>query len=391
MKRDDAYISIQGVSKHFGPVVAIDHVGIDIRSGEFFSLLGASGCGKTTLLRMIAGFESPTRGEIFIDGVSMSRVPAYRRPTNMVFQNYAIFPHLSVWKNLAYGLRYDKIDKSEMEGRVGEALEMVKLAGMGGRKSHELSGGQRQRVALARALIKRPKVLLLDEPLGALDKKLRADMQIELRALQETVGITFIFVTHDQEEAMTLSDRIAVMSNGVVLQIASPRELYNRPANVEVADFIGQMNFIDASVSEVGGRAVVLETAGLGRISARAPAGADFLRAGGDVVVAVRPEKLVLSWDRKDGPGAVQGVVKAATYLGDRSHFYVTLPGREEPLVVAAAETGPGGPESLDRGSSVRVSWSDDALVLLPRSQADAAGAPVVDPAPQAKRETGAR
>ena len=194
MRADDAYISIQAVSKHFGQVKAVDDISIDIRSGEFFSLLGASGCGKTTLLRMIAGFESPTQGEIFIEGAPMSQVPPYRRPTNMVFQNYAIFPHLTVSKNLAYGLRYDKIDKAEVNTRVGEALEMVKLEGFGARRSHELSGGQRQRVALARALIKRPKVLLLDEPLGALDKKLRADMQLELRALQESVGITFIFV-----------------------------------------------------------------------------------------------------------------------------------------------------------------------------------------------------
>ena len=366
MKHDDAYIDIRGVSRHFGQVVAVDHVDLAIRSGEFFSLLGASGCGKTTLLRMIAGFESPSRGEIFIDGVSMSQVPAYRRPTNMVFQNYAIFPHLSVWKNLAYGLRYDRIDKSEMDARVGEALEMVKLADFGGRKSHELSGGQRQRVALARALIKRPKVLLLDEPLGALDKKLRADMQLELRALQEAVGITFLFVTHDQEEAMTLSDRVAVMSEGRVLQIAPPRELYDRPVDVEVADFIGQMNFIDARVIEVQGGVAVLETAGLGRI--RAPAGgARFLREDAEIVVAIRPEKLGLSGGPHEGSGAVRGVMKAATYLGDRSHFYVTLPGREKALVVAATEAGPGGREARDRGAPVWVSWSDEALVLLPR------------------------
>ena len=375
MRRDDAYISIQGVSKHFGPVVAVDDISIDIRSGEFFSLLGASGCGKTTLLRMIAGFEQPTRGEIFIEGAPMSQVPPYRRPTNMVFQNYAIFPHLSVSKNLAYGLRYDKIDKAEMDTRVGEALEMVKLAGFGGRRSHELSGGQRQRVALARALIKRPKVLLLDEPLGALDKKLRADMQLELRALQESVGITFIFVTHDQEEAMTLSDRIAVMSEGKVLQIASPKALYNRPVSVEVADFIGQMNFIDARVSRMSGGRAELDTAGLGRISAPA-AGTDAFREGDEIVVAIRPEKLMLSAPRNEGHGGVRGVMRAATYLGDRSHFYVSVPGREEPLVAAAAERGPGGDEALERGAAVQVFWSDDALVLLPRDAGSAPDAP---------------
>ena len=369
MKSDDAYISIQGVSKHFGPVRAVDDIRIDIRGGEFFSLLGASGCGKTTLLRMIAGFESPTRGEIVIEGVPMSQVPPYRRPTNMVFQNYAIFPHLTVSKNLAYGLRYDKIDRTEMDARVGEALEMVKLEGFGARRSHELSGGQRQRVALARALIKRPKVLLLDEPLGALDKKLRADMQLELRALQESVGITFIFVTHDQEEAMTLSDRIAVMSAGRVLQIASPKELYNRPVNVEVADFIGQMNFIDASVSRVSDGRAELETAGLGRIAVPST-DASSLREGDAIVVAIRPERLVLSGDRNGNREGVQGVMRAATYLGDRSHYYVDLPGREEPLVVAGSETGQMDSESLERGSPVRVSWPDDALVLLPRDDA---------------------
>ena len=370
MKANDAYISIQRVSKHFGPVTAVDHISIDIGSGEFFSLLGASGCGKTTLLRMIAGFEHPSSGEIFIEGAPLSQVAPYRRPTNMVFQNYAIFPHLSVWKNLAYGLRYDKIDKAEMDARVGEALEMVKLTGFGGRKSHELSGGQRQRVALARALIKRPKVLLLDEPLGALDKKLRADMQLELRALQESVGITFIFVTHDQEEAMTLSDRIAVMSEGRVLQIDSPKALYNHPVNVEVADFIGQMNFIEASVSRISRGQAELETAGLGRISTQAGETGTF-QEGDDIVVAIRPEKLVLSGDRNGGREGVRGTMKAATYLGDRSHYYVALPGRAEPLVVAATDTGHQNDEPLERGAPVRVSWSDDALVLLPRDQSE--------------------
>ncbi len=371
MNADDAYISIQGVSKHFGPVSAVDDISVDIRSGEFFSLLGASGCGKTTLLRMIAGFESPSRGEIFIEGAAMSQVPPYRRPTNMVFQSYAIFPHLTVSKNLAYGLRYDKIDKSEMEARVAEALDMVKLQGFGARRSHELSGGQRQRVALARALIKRPKVLLLDDPLGALDKKLRADMQLELRALQESVGITFIFVTHDQEEAMTLSDRIAVMSEGKVLQIASPKELYKRPVNVEVADFIGQMNFIDASVSRVRAGEAELETAGLGRIAVPC-ADASFVREGEAIVVAVRPERLALSGNRGGGREGVRGTMRAATYLGDRSHYYVDLPGREEPLVVAATDAGPADRGSLERGSPVRVSWSEDALVLLPRDESAA-------------------
>ena len=231
MGTDDAYIRIHNVAKHFGPVVAVDNVNISIGAGEFFSLLGASGCGKTTLLRMLAGFETPTAGEIYIDDAAMSGVPPHKRPTNMVFQNYAIFPHLDVARNIAYGLRTEKLDKAETARRVGEALDMVKLEGFGARRSDELSGGQRQRVALARALVKHPKVLLLDEPLGALDKKLREEMQLELRALQQSLGITFIFVTHDQEEAMTLSDRIAVMSNGKVLQIDTPEKLYEAPSS----------------------------------------------------------------------------------------------------------------------------------------------------------------
>jgi ABC-type Fe3+/spermidine/putrescine transport system ATPase subunit len=211
---DDTFISLRGISKHFGPVRAIDDVSFEIRRGEFFSLLGPSGCGKTTLLRMLAGFEVPTRGEIFIDGQAMSAVPPNERPTNMVFQSYAIFPHLTVAENIAYGLRKKGLSKADMADTVNQALERIKLAGYGSRGAHQLSGGQRQRVALARALVCRPKVLLLDEPLGALDKKLREEMQIELRQLQRSVGITFVFVTHDQEEALTLSDRIAVMSKG---------------------------------------------------------------------------------------------------------------------------------------------------------------------------------
>lgn len=366
MSSNDAYISINNVSKHFGPVVAVDSVNITISGGEFFSLLGSSGCGKTTLLRMLAGFETPTSGEIYIDDMAMSEVPPHLRPTNMVFQNYAIFPHLNVRGNIAYGLRKDKLDKTETDRRVDEALEMVKLPGFGDRRSNELSGGQRQRVALARALIKRPKVLLLDEPLGALDKKLRENMQIELRALQQTVGITFIFVTHDQEEALTLSDRVAVMSEGKVLQVASPKELYNRPVSVAVADFIGQMNFVDASVVGVEDGRVVLDAATLGRIQVNASG--DFASKGAQVVVAIRPEMLSLSSERgPDGGNAVQGVVKAAAYLGDRSHFHVSVDGSDEPFAVAAQEAEASLTQSLDTGAAVWLTWPDDALIVLPR------------------------
>jgi spermidine/putrescine ABC transporter ATP-binding subunit len=363
---NDAYISISNVSKHFGPVVAVDNINITISSGEFFSLLGASGCGKTTLLRMLAGFETPTSGEIYIDDSAMSEVPPHQRPTNMVFQNYAIFPHLNVRGNIAYGLRKDKLGKTEIGRRLDEALEMVKLPGFGDRRSDELSGGQRQRVALARALIKRPKVLLLDEPLGALDKKLRENMQLELRALQQTVGITFIFVTHDQEEALTLSDRIAVMSEGKALQIASPKELYNRPVSVEVADFIGQMNFVDASVVDLEHGRAVLDTAGLGRI--QTPVGGDFISKGAEVVVAIRPEMLTLSTERgPEGGNAVQGMVKAAAYLGDRSHFYVSLDGADKPFAVAAREAEMSLTQSLAPDTVVWLEWPDEALIVLPR------------------------
>jgi len=366
MSDQNAFITISNVSKHFGDVIAVDQVSVDVAQGEFFSLLGPSGCGKTTLLRMLAGFESPTAGELFIERAPMSQVPPHRRPTNMVFQSYAIFPHLDVRRNLAYGLRFDKIGKAELERRVEEALEMVKLPGFGGRRSHELSGGQRQRVALARALIKRPKVLLLDEPLGALDKKLREEMQLELRALQQSVGITFIFVTHDQEEALTLSDRIAVMSQGKALQVASPKELYNRPVSVEVADFIGQMNFVDALVSEVSNGEAIVETQGLGTV--KTSASGDFVRKGAQVVVAVRPEKLRLSaTGNDDGRNEVEGVMRTAAYLGDRSHFYVSVEGCEKPLAVAAQEIEENSADGFAKDTSVWLSWSNDSLVLLPK------------------------
>jgi spermidine/putrescine ABC transporter ATP-binding subunit len=366
LSSNDAYISINNVSKHFGSVVAVDNINITISGGEFFSLLGASGCGKTTLLRLLAGFETPTSGEIYIDDTAMSEVPPHRRPTNMVFQNYAIFPHLTVRGNIAYGLRKDKLDKTETNRRVDEALEMVKLPGFGDRRSNELSGGQRQRVALARALIKRPKVLLLDEPLGALDKKLRENMQIELRALQQTVGITFIFVTHDQEEALTLSDRIAVMSEGKALQVASPKELYKHPVSVEVADFIGQMNFMDASVVDVENDRAVLDTASLGRI--QAPVSGDFVSKGAKVVVAIRPEMLTLSKERRpQGGNAVQGIMKTAAYLGDRSHFYVDVDGTDKPFAVAAREAETSLSQSLQPDTTVWLTWLEEALIVLPR------------------------
>ncbi|MCP3690193.1 MAG: ABC transporter ATP-binding protein [Gammaproteobacteria bacterium] len=364
MTTEQAYIRIENVSKHFGSVVAVDNINMDIAAGEFFSLLGPSGCGKTTLLRMLAGFETPTGGEIYIDGNPMSEIPPHHRPTNMVFQNYAIFPHLNIAGNIAYGLRKDKLGKAEVKRKVDEALEMVKLPGLGNRGANEISGGQQQRVALARALIKRPKVLLLDEPLGALDKKLREEMQLELRALQESVGITFIFVTHDQEEALTLSDRVAVMARGDVLQMASPPELYNRPVNVEVADFIGQMNFFDADVIDIQDSKARLLARGLGEVNV--PADADFIKKGAQLVVAIRPEKMTLTRERNAATNTIQGTLKTSAYLGSLSHFFISVDGSEEPVEVASQESDLASRGMLERGSEVWLAWADESLVVLP-------------------------
>ncbi|MGE3832274.1 MAG: ABC transporter ATP-binding protein [Parvibaculaceae bacterium] len=352
-------ISIRGVSKHFGPVAAVDDVSIDIVRGEFFSLLGPSGCGKTTLLRMLAGFEHPTFGEVLIDGQEMAGVPPNRRPTNMVFQSYAIFPHLNVRQNIAYGLRNAKLTKDEMESRVKAALALVRLDNYGEREAHQLSGGQRQRVALARALVLRPKVLLLDEPLGALDKKLREEMQVELRQLQRTVGITFVFVTHDQEEALTLSDRIAVMSRGKVLQVEPSSRLYEAPNCREVAEFIGSMNFIEGTLE------------GNGTVSARlgafaVPLGNEKVEKGGRVFLAIRPEKLTLTEQRPgNGANAVEGVVTAVTYLGDRSHFLVRVEGQDRPFAVAMQNAQRAPSATRLENSKVWLAWPPEAGLLL--------------------------
>ncbi len=359
----DAFISIRNVDKFFGKFQAIDDVSIDIGHGEFFSLLGSSGCGKTTLLRMLAGFESPSSGEIYIDGQPMSEVPPHMRPVNMVFQSYAIFPHLDVRDNIAYGLRKQKLPKAKRDEMVDEMLELIKLPGYGDRKANELSGGQRQRIALARALILRPKVLLLDEPLGALDKQLREQMQLELRDLQRTVGITFVFVTHDQEEALTLSDRIAVMSEGRVLQMDSPTGLYERPSSRRVASFIGTMNFFDGTVSGVNGTSVEVAAEGLGtlRLDRRETAVAE----GDKVQVAIRPEKLGISDSRPEGEGGrIEGTLENSAYLGERSHHYVRLDGLEKPVAVSA-QNKENAIATADRARPIWLSWNEESLVLL--------------------------
>src|SRR5688572_19247187 len=278
-------IDIRNVTRSYGPFKALDDANLTVKEGEFFSLLGPSGCGKTTLLRMIAGFDNPTSGSIVVDGQPMDGIPANRRPTNMVFQSYAIFPHLNVEQNVCYGLKRLRLGADEEKRRVEEALSQVSLTGLGKRGATELSGGQRQRVALARALVMRPKVLLLDEPLSALDKKLREQMQVELRRLQQAVGITFILVTHDQYEALAMSERIAVMFGGRIAQVASPKEIYQRPVNRQVADFLGGMNFITANVVEKDTNSITVETLGFGRVTTDKPAA--FVRNGAAATLGI--------------------------------------------------------------------------------------------------------
>ena len=359
------FISIRECSKHFGPVRAVDGVHLDIVQGEFFALLGPSGCGKTTLLRLLAGFESPTRGEIFIDDQPMSAVPPNHRPINMVFQNYAIFPHLSVAQNIGYGLRKERLPKAELRRRIDEALALIKLDGYGDRKSDQLSGGQRQRVALARALIKKPDLLLLDEPLGALDKKLREQMQIELRALQREVGITFVFVTHDQEEALSMSDRIAVMSMGQVLQVDTPERLYEQPNNREVADFIGTMNFFDGTVKGVEGETAVIDAGPLGTVHSSRDNGG--FAAGAPVLVAIRPEKIIVGKEAPPANGnGVRGQIGAAAYLGDRSHLHVRVAGHDQAIAVASQNLAPTLTGARPAADDVWLTWPAEAVVLLP-------------------------
>ena len=359
-------VGIQGVTKKFGEVVAVDDIDIRIKDGEFFSLLGPSGCGKTTTLRMIGGFELPTDGKICIMGEEQGFKPPYQRPVNTVFQSYALFPHMTVAQNIAFGLEMTKVPKDEIKTRVQEMLNLVQLPNMGHRKPKQLSGGQRQRIALARALINHPKVLLLDEPLGALDLKLRKDMQLELKAIQERVGITFVYVTHDQEEAITMSDRIAVMNDGKVLQIGTPEEIYEHPNSWFVADFIGESNFIPGKVKKLG------ENAGL-EISDGRTLSAGWAEPGIEIgesaVISVRPEKLHIypadADAQMDNMSHISGLIEQSVYIGTDTRYIVRL--TEDTTVQVRQQNMVRGGTHLKEGVNVNLFWDSENARILKR------------------------
>ena len=356
-------VRFEAVTKRFGGVTAVDSLSLDIYEGEFFALLGPSGCGKTTLLRMLAGFETPDAGAIRLGPDDIGRVPPYRRPVNMMFQSYALFPHLTVAGNVAFGLKQDRLPRPEIEARVAEMLALVRLEGLGRRKPHQLSGGQRQRVALARSLAKRPKVLLLDEPLAALDKKLREETQFELMDLQGRLGTTFVIVTHDQEEAMTVAHRIAVMNHGRLAQVAPPPELYEHPASRWVAGFIGDVNLLDGVV--VGADASGLAVEGPGGRRYRASAGAD-VKPGQKVALALRPEKLRLAAGKPHGAAEnrVAGRVHDIAYLGDISLYRVTLDDGSV-MTASVANANRLADRAIGWEDEVSISWAPEAAVVL--------------------------
>ena len=367
------HLSIQSVKKSFGENTAIEKIDLSVREGEFLSLLGPSGCGKTTLLRMIAGFEHPTVGHIYLDGKDLVGLPPHKRPVNTVFQSYLLFPHMNIADNIAYGLKQAKVPKPEIAKRVREVLELVQMEDFAGRKPEQLSGGQQQRIALARALVNRPQVLLLDEPMSALDRKLREEMQLELKRLHASLGTTFIFVTHDQEEALAMSDRIVVMYEGVVQQIGSGEAIYEQPANRFVASFIGKQNFIPVTVSEVGPAGATLQsknsvmrtdavesmpaTANTGR-------GAEALVAGGQVRAAIRPERMRVSEaDSAAGqtPNTAPGTVISSSFLGDVVQYMVRSGTNNEILARVPAA----GARLFGHGEVVSLSWDEDAVAVF--------------------------
>ena len=347
------FLRFEDVTKRFGDFEAVDDLSLSIFESEFFALLGPSGCGKSTLLRMLAGFEMPTSGRIILDGEDMAGIPPDRRPVNMMFQSYALFPHMSVAKNIAFGLKQERMAKGEISDRVQQVLKLVKLEDYAKRKPDQLSGGQRQRVALARSLAKRPKVLLLDEPLGALDKKLREETQFELADLQHQLHTTFIMVTHDQEEAMTLADRIAVMDKGRILQVAPPAEIYEAPKSRFVADFVGNVNVFDGTVRSATGGRVTIETTGGFDIVAERDVGVEV---GQRVSYVLRPEKLKIAAEPISGPNVMEGEVWDIAYFGPVTSFHIRL---DTGVIVKVAMV------NATRQSPLQLTWHDRAFVTF--------------------------
>ncbi|GAB1421068.1 ABC transporter ATP-binding protein [Anaerolineales bacterium] len=346
---------------------AVDSINIQIKRGEFFALLGPSGCGKTTSLRMIAGFEQPSSGELLIRGTPMQGIPAFHRPVNTVFQDYALFPHMTILKNVMFGLTMEGVKKNEARERALEALELVRLPQVADRKPNQLSGGQQQRIALARALVKKPAVLLLDEPLGALDLKLRKAMQYELKEMQQEVGITFIYVTHDQEEAMTMADRIAVMSDGHVLQIGTPKEIYERPNSYFVADFIGETNFIRGTLENVNGKIGTVRLSEDTTIFCTLPDNTTVHK--GEVSMPIRPERIGIAADREHIPTdanltVIEGVIENSQYIGTDTRYSIRIAGNNE-IIARVQNIDYGSPYPFEIGQKIIVFWSIDSTYVL--------------------------
>jgi spermidine/putrescine transport system ATP-binding protein len=369
----EADIHLEKVTKRFGEMTAVDDLTLSIERGAFYAMLGPSGCGKTTTLRMIGGFEDPTAGRVYLGGDEVTNQPPYKRDVNTVFQSYALFPHLSVERNVGFGLERKKVSKAEVRTRVGEALELVQLGGLGKRKPAQLSGGQQQRVALARALVNRPRALLLDEPLGALDLRLRKQLQIELKRIQQDVGITFVHVTHDQEEAMSMADTIAVMNEGRIEQAGSATELYERPRTEFVANFLGVSNLVDARLASTEGSTASVETHDGARLALPAdrigPHGSDAVRVG------VRPEKITLvpvGQECPSGANVLRGTIVVAAFLGVSIQYLIRAAGGEE-LTVFAPNADGAEPEALSVGREVQLAWQPQHTFVVAKETADAA------------------
>ena len=360
MTSPQIFLQIDNITKKFGATLAVDNVSLSIRRGEIFALLGSSGCGKSTLLRMLAGFETPTQGRVWLDGQDVTDLPPYERPMNMMFQSYALFPHMNVWDNVAFGLRRDGVPKDELEHRVEEMLQLVQLQKFAKRSPHQLSGGQQQRVALARSLAKRPQLLMLDEPLGALDKKLREQTQVELVNIIKQVGVTCVMVTHDQDEAMTMADRIAVMSEGSLLQVGTPNDVYENPNCRFVADFVGNVNLFDGEVSVCEPDHVVVNSpSGLFHVDHGISG-----TVGMAVTVALRPEKVMLSLDDPKLPhNTMACVLKDWSYFGSHTSYSLRVPGGQF-LKVSVTNTDRSH-DTIEEGQTVWAHWQDSAMVVL--------------------------